>query len=83
MRVSLTRKQKEANMKHRQSSAVPHRIKGIVKLMRRIRGSRLWVGGRSEDLASWSKVENYRDLTQDQLEIIEPKIRHRDLWTFY
>jgi hypothetical protein len=66
-------------MKHHQSSAVPHRIKGIVKLMRRLRRTRLWVGRGTEDLESWSKVENYRELTQEQLGAIEPKIRQRDL----
>lgn len=80
MRVSLTRKSKETSMKNRQSSVVPHRTKGIVRLMRRLRGARLWIGRKTEDLESWSKVEGYRDLTQEQLGTIEPKIRHRDLW---
>jgi hypothetical protein len=70
-------------MKHRQSSAIPHRTKGIVRFMRRMRGVRLWAPGPSENVNSWSKVENYNDPSQEELQLNEPKITYRDLWPYY
>jgi hypothetical protein len=62
-------------MKHRRSSAVSHRTKGIVTLMRRMRGARSWFGGGPDTLKSWSKIEGCRDFdhdSQDEYKTIEP-----------
>jgi hypothetical protein len=55
------------------------RHEGLKLLWQRLRGISPRPTIRLEDADTWSRIEHYRDFTQEQLGYLEPKL-HRDLW---